>query len=321
MIMKIPIISDNSTLSTALTSAQQPMSSINEFIVHHQEHNASSLLSSSSSDTTNSHSLAFQINSNATTISNRNQQKSNTENKSEESKNVLASNTTSATTITTATVTDRTRPSQETTLSSSFQKKQDQNIANNSHTSQLRTIVGKSSLWSAQTTYSPSKSQTILDPSLSSTTKSLSSHLNSTTNNYNCNGNNNNKDNKTNSFRPQVDGITTTRTSSGGATTTTIVFDFRGKNVKPNVAVQPRMFGLVSPASGGRCVNGGSDNGYDNNNGYDSCHHDDGSIDFPIGDSRHNVTFEGDNVIVGNGSLLIKRNKQVNILVDLHAHF
>ncbi|KAG9511126.1 Elongator complex protein 2 [Fragariocoptes setiger] len=84
---------------------------------------------------------------------------------------------------------------------------------------------------------------------------------------------------------------------------TTLVFDFRNRNdVKPNVAVRPRCFVSSGDAD---CVNGGSQS--------------------TTGAQQQAQTaaplvlefiFEGDNVIVGNGSLLVRRNKQLKLKFD-----
>lgn len=210
-------------------------------------------------------------------------------------------------------VPERASQDEPATLSSTLQKKLDQ-CNNNSQSQYGRAIQGKSSLWSTPTTYSAP-----MRPGATAFADSgSSSHLNDT-----ASSRLNNNNGRTNSFGSQIGGggITTTRTTSGGVTTTTIVFDFRGKNVKPNVAVQPRMFGLadVGQHDKNAYLNNGdmAVYGTDNNNTGEGAYHDDGSIDYPLGDSRHNVIFEGDNVIVNNGSLLNKRNKQVSSNISI----
>lgn len=75
-----------------------------------------------------------------------------------------------------------------------------------------------------------------------------------------------------------------------------MIFDFRGKNVKANLAVQSTPFGLPRSSLNGS-INQDDDFNYK------------GSLEVP---EPCGIVFEGECVIIGKGSLLVNRNKKVN---------
>ena len=86
---------------------------------------------------------------------------------------------------------------------------------------------------------------------------------------------------------------------SNGSSSTTIVFDFRGKNVKSNLAINPLPFGVSAPK---RSASNGSSFDDDDDN-YT------GSTEIPL---PSGIIFLGENIKIGRGSLLITRNKKVS---------
>ena len=93
---------------------------------------------------------------------------------------------------------------------------------------------------------------------------------------------------------------------SVNSSTTTIIFDFRGKDVKSNLAIHPAPFGVSVPKKS-KSANGSNDSDEDEN--YT------GSTDIPM---PSGIIFMGENIIVGKGSLLIKRNKKVSFICILN---
>ena len=91
---------------------------------------------------------------------------------------------------------------------------------------------------------------------------------------------------------------------TNGSSTTTIVFDFRGKDVKTNLAIHPLPFGVTPPK---RSLTNGSSNDSDDEN-YS------GSTDIPL---PSGIIFLGENVRVGRGALLLTRNKKVSSMENL----
>ncbi|XP_067137646.1 uncharacterized protein [Centruroides vittatus] len=98
-----------------------------------------------------------------------------------------------------------------------------------------------------------------------------------------------------------------------------VVFDFRGKNTKPNVTLQPTPFGCKPVQKsvkkfyrlfdGKEGLPNGWDEGDEDDDDDDDCA-DGGGRDLP---HPCGVVFEGENVKVGRGSLLVNRNKNLRI--------
>ena len=94
--------------------------------------------------------------------------------------------------------------------------------------------------------------------------------------------------------------------STSSSPSNSMVFDFRGKKVKPNIAIQPTPFG-VSNCFPKRLsnLNGSTSNDSDDDDNYT------GSTEIP---PPCGINFFGENVKVGKGSLLKMRNKKVRKL-------
>jgi hypothetical protein len=99
------------------------------------------------------------------------------------------------------------------------------------------------------------------------------------------------------------------------SSSTTIVFDFRGKDVKSNLAIQPVPFGVSTrktskktPKDGSINTNGSIGDSDDDDDNYT------GSLDIPL---PSGIIFTGENVKVGKGSMLSTRNKKVTIFTIL----
>ncbi|GBM21741.1 hypothetical protein AVEN_118273-1 [Araneus ventricosus] len=90
--------------------------------------------------------------------------------------------------------------------------------------------------------------------------------------------------------------------------TTSIVFDFRGKDVVPHVAVMPTPFGCKSLHPKKRPAVDGKDGAATDDEDEDYV---DYSVPPPCG-----VIFEGENVKIGRGSILATRNKDLKITFD-----
>lgn len=98
--------------------------------------------------------------------------------------------------------------------------------------------------------------------------------------------------------------------SSSEHITTSMVFDFRGKDVVPHVAVLPVPFGCkaLHPKKKAILIDGkDSCNGNSADSDDEDEYHMDYSVPPPSG-----VTFEGENVKIGKGSILLTRNKDVS---------
>ncbi|GFW74243.1 uncharacterized protein TNCV_2524471 [Trichonephila clavipes] len=91
------------------------------------------------------------------------------------------------------------------------------------------------------------------------------------------------------------------------AQTTSIVFDFRGKDVVPHVAVLPVPFGCKSLHPKKRPVVDGKEV----TNGTASDDEDEEFVDYSV-PPPSGVVFEGENVKIGRGSILSTRNKDVS---------
>jgi hypothetical protein len=96
---------------------------------------------------------------------------------------------------------------------------------------------------------------------------------------------------------------------------TTVVFDFRGKDVKSNLAIQPVPFGVSTSATRKKTqkdTTNATQKGSTNGNLDDSDDDDNytGSLDIPL---PSGIIFTGENVKVGKGSILSTRNKKVTI--------
>ncbi|GIY04263.1 uncharacterized protein CDAR_253811 [Caerostris darwini] len=92
-----------------------------------------------------------------------------------------------------------------------------------------------------------------------------------------------------------------------GQQTTSIVFDFRGKDVVPHVAVLPTPFGCkaLHPKKSSKEAPG--------SNGAASDDEDEDYVDYSV-PPPSGVIFEGENVKIGRGSILATRNKDVSNL-------
>ncbi|CAL1270664.1 unnamed protein product [Larinioides sclopetarius] len=95
--------------------------------------------------------------------------------------------------------------------------------------------------------------------------------------------------------------------------TTSIVFDFRGKDVVPHVAVMPTPFGCKSLHSKKRPVVDGKE--VSNSNGVATDDEDEDYVDYSV-PPPCGVIFEGENVKIGRGSILATRNKDLKITFD-----
>ncbi|GFQ90382.1 uncharacterized protein TNCT_256921 [Trichonephila clavata] len=96
------------------------------------------------------------------------------------------------------------------------------------------------------------------------------------------------------------------------AQTTSIVFDFRGKDVVPHVAVLPVPFGCKSLHPKKRPV---IVDGKEVTNGTASDDEDEEFVDYSV-PPPSGVVFEGENVKIGRGSILSTRNKDLKITFD-----
>ncbi|GFS70491.1 uncharacterized protein NPIL_692561 [Nephila pilipes] len=96
------------------------------------------------------------------------------------------------------------------------------------------------------------------------------------------------------------------------AQTTSIVFDFRGKDVVPHVAVLPVPFGCKSLHPKKRPV---VVDGKEVTNGTVSDDEDEEFVDYSV-PPPSGVIFEGENVKIGRGSILSTRNKDLKITFD-----
>ncbi|XP_055942390.1 uncharacterized protein LOC129972319 [Argiope bruennichi] len=93
--------------------------------------------------------------------------------------------------------------------------------------------------------------------------------------------------------------------------TTSIVFDFRGKDVVPHVAVMPTPFGCKSLHPKKRPVVDGKEVP----NGAATDDEDEDYVDYSV-PPPCGVIFEGENVKIGRGSILATRNKDLKITFD-----
>ncbi|XP_013777256.1 uncharacterized protein LOC106461936, partial [Limulus polyphemus] len=114
------------------------------------------------------------------------------------------------------------------------------------------------------------------------------------------------------------------------ASTSSVVFDFRGKSVKTNVALTPAPFGCkpIKVAKKVRVDGKESKNGIVNGmvtDGSDVNDFEDEDFEFEdqglSADLPHpsGIVFEGENVIIGKGALLTVKNKKLNIQFDDNA--
>lgn len=87
---------------------------------------------------------------------------------------------------------------------------------------------------------------------------------------------------------------------------TTMIFDFRGKNVRANVAVQSPPFSIHRPSSLSSSNHNDDEDDYNYN----------GSMEVP---QPCGIIFIGENVVVGRGSLLVNRNKRLTIQFNDNA--
>ncbi|XP_054157660.1 putative uncharacterized protein DDB_G0286901 [Oppia nitens] len=92
---------------------------------------------------------------------------------------------------------------------------------------------------------------------------------------------------------------------SVNSSTTSIVFDFRGKDVKSNIAIQPAPFGTTAAK---RSTNGRNNSSVNDSDNDDDNYNGSTEIGPPSG-----IVFTGENVRVGKGSLLVKRNKKLSL--------
>uniref|UniRef100_T1K730 Uncharacterized protein n=1 Tax=Tetranychus urticae TaxID=32264 RepID=T1K730_TETUR len=93
---------------------------------------------------------------------------------------------------------------------------------------------------------------------------------------------------------PIASSVTTKSPATAG---TTMIFDFRGKNVKANVAVHSPPFSVVRPPT---------TKSDDNEDDFNYT----GSTEVP---QPSGIIFKGENVVIDGGSLLVKRNKKLTL--------